>query len=46
MENRMTMVRDAGGSGVAIMAARVEDSGGRQWRWWQTRTVVDNDGGR
>jgi hypothetical protein len=28
----MAVARDVGGSGVAMMDARVEDGGGRQWR--------------
>jgi hypothetical protein len=43
--------RDAGDSGVAMIAGRVEDGGSRQWQqwdgrqqWWQTMTAVDDDG--
>jgi hypothetical protein len=40
----MMVARDAEGSGVAMMAARVEDSGVRQRRQWQMTMVVDDDG--
>jgi hypothetical protein len=39
------VARDAKGSRVAMMAAKVEDGGSRQWQQWQTATVVDDDSG-
>jgi hypothetical protein len=45
MGKGMTVVRDAKGSGVALIAARVEDGGSRQRRQRQTTMVVDDDGG-
>jgi hypothetical protein len=46
MGKGMTVARDAKGSRVAMMAARVEHGGGRQRRQWQTTMVVDDDGSR
>jgi hypothetical protein len=36
--------RDVRDSGVAMMAAAVEDGGGGQQWQWQTMMVADNDG--
>jgi hypothetical protein len=41
----MMMARDAGGSRVAMMAARVEDGGSRQRQQRQMTMVADDDGG-
>jgi hypothetical protein len=40
-----TVSRDAGDSGVAMMAATVEDGCGKRRRRQRTKTVADNDGG-
>ncbi len=38
----MTVASNAGDSGVAMMAATVEDGDSRQQQQWQTRMVVDD----
>jgi hypothetical protein len=45
MGKGMMVARDAEGSKVVMMAARIEDGGGRERRQRQMTRVVDNDGG-